>query len=168
MKPSTTDPTILYSRFACIGSGFSAICLGAQLQRWYGITDIRFFEQFSDLGGTWFRNQYPGAACDVPAALYSISFEPNDQWTKLLPSRNELWEYLKRVSDKYDLTTKMTFNATVEKCEWINETSRWRLTIRHRQLDLDSQDSDSGNDVYFHECQFLFSGRWTSRSPPSL
>jgi cation diffusion facilitator CzcD-associated flavoprotein CzcO len=49
-----------YSQFACIGTGFSAIGLGATLKRWYGITDVRFFERHSQLGGTWFVNQYPG------------------------------------------------------------------------------------------------------------
>lgn len=51
-----------YSQFACIGSSFSAIALGATLKRWYGITDIRFFERHSELGGTWFTNTYPGMA----------------------------------------------------------------------------------------------------------
>lgn len=54
-----------YSQFACIGTGFSAICLGATLKRWYGISDIQFFERYSDLGGTWFGNKYPGK-CHVP------------------------------------------------------------------------------------------------------
>ena len=27
-----------------------------------------------ELGGTWFHNSYPGAACDVPSHLYSFSF----------------------------------------------------------------------------------------------
>lgn len=49
-----------YSRFACIGAGFSAIGLGATLKRRYGITDIKFFERHSQLGGTWHINQYPG------------------------------------------------------------------------------------------------------------
>lgn len=49
-----------YSQFACIGAGFSAIGLGATLKRWYGITDVRFFERHSKLGGTWHINQYPG------------------------------------------------------------------------------------------------------------
>lgn len=49
-----------YSKFACIGTGFSAIGLGATLKRWYGITDIQFFERHVELGGTWHINQYPG------------------------------------------------------------------------------------------------------------
>lgn len=49
-----------YTQFACIGSGFSGIGLGATLKRWYGIQDIAIFERHADLGGTWFANKYPG------------------------------------------------------------------------------------------------------------
>ena len=66
-----------YSQFACIGTGCSAIGLGASLQRWYGISDIRFFDKQTSLGGTWHINTYPGSACDVPSATYSYSFECN-------------------------------------------------------------------------------------------
>lgn len=51
---------VSYSLFSCIGTGFAAIALGAQLKRWYGIEDIQFFERHSSLGGTWFINKYPG------------------------------------------------------------------------------------------------------------
>ncbi len=57
---SKTTPSKSYSQFACIGTGFSAICLGATLQRWYNNGDIAFFEKNSQLGGTWFANTYPG------------------------------------------------------------------------------------------------------------
>lgn len=59
-KMSKAPDTPTYSQFACVGTGFSAIGLGATLKRWYGIGDIKFFERHSDLGGTWFINQYPG------------------------------------------------------------------------------------------------------------
>lgn len=49
-----------YSQFACVGTGFAGIGLGATLKRWYDIGDIQFFERNSKLGGTWFVNQYPG------------------------------------------------------------------------------------------------------------
>lgn len=51
---------ITYTQFACIGTGISAIGLGATLQRWYGIRDIQFFDRHEQLGGTWYINQYPG------------------------------------------------------------------------------------------------------------
>lgn len=58
-KKNTKDE-ITYSQFACVGTGFSAIGLGATLQRWYSIDDIVFFEKCEKLGGTWFISQYPG------------------------------------------------------------------------------------------------------------
>ncbi|KAK5657805.1 hypothetical protein OQA88_2878 [Cercophora sp. LCS_1] len=48
-----------YSQFACIGAGFSGICFGATLKRWYGISDVRIFEKETEVGGTWVINQYP-------------------------------------------------------------------------------------------------------------
>ncbi|POR39696.1 Uncharacterized protein TPAR_00120 [Tolypocladium paradoxum] len=140
-----------YSQFACIGSGFSAVGLGATLKRWYGITDIHFFERHSDLGGTWFANTYPdapGCACDVPSLLYSFSFAPNPRWTRVLASSGELLEYLKHVADDYDLPSKMTFGAEVKRCEWLQHSQRWR--IHFRNVDDDT--------MSVHECQFLFAG----------
>lgn len=136
-----------YTRFACIGTGFSGIGLGATLKRWYNISDIRFFERNASLGGTWFANRYPGCACDVPTALYSFSFEPNPNWTRVLPPSTELWEYLNGVAGKYDLHRGMTFGAEVRKAEWIETSARWRLTVVRLE--------DGGE--FLHECQFLFS-----------
>ncbi|KAF5699263.1 ACB 4-hydroxyacetophenone monooxygenase [Fusarium mundagurra] len=145
---SMKESPLGYSPFACIGAGFSGIALGATLKRWYGITDIRFFERHSDLGGTWYANKYPGAACDVPSVLYSYSFEPNPNWSRVLPSQEELWKYQKRVADKHDLPSKMTFGVEVQKCQWIEERKRWVLDIR---------DYKTG-DMFQHECRFLFAG----------
>ncbi|KAM5356966.1 hypothetical protein ACJ41O_003612 [Fusarium nematophilum] len=143
-----------YSQFACIGTGFSAICLGATLSRWYGISDIKFFERYTELGGTWFTNTYPGKYRLIP----SYSFEPNPNWTRVLPSHDELWRYLKQVADKYRLPPKMSFGMNVEKCQWIHQTKRWRLHVRHINTD----------SVFTHECQFLFAGAGQLVQPREL
>ncbi|KAK1753013.1 hypothetical protein QBC47DRAFT_453672 [Echria macrotheca] len=153
-----SDTEVPYTQFACIGTGFSGIGLGATLRRWYDITDIKLFERGADLGGTWTVNQYPGAACDVPSALYSFSFATNPTWTRILPSAAELRAYLQRVADDYDLPSKMVFNTAVERCEWIEERARWRLTVR---------DLVSG-ETSLHECQFLFSGAGQFSTPREL
>ncbi|EFQ29328.1 monooxygenase [Colletotrichum graminicola] len=152
------DGRVTYSQFACIGSGFAGIGMGAQLKRWYGIEDIQFFERHHTLGGTWFINKYPGCACDVPSALCSFSFEANPNWTRVLPTYSELWEYLNRVAHKYDLVRKMAFNVSVERCEWVEERARWRMTIRHLK----------SGAVYFHECQFLFVGTGALVTPNEI
>lgn len=67
-----TDQEPSYSQFACIGTGFSAIALGATLKRWYGITDICFFERHKQLGGTWFVNKYPGNNLVLEFAFFRV------------------------------------------------------------------------------------------------
>lgn len=42
----------------------------------------------------------------------------------------------------------MSFNSRVERCEWIQQSGRWRITVRNTSSDT----------IYVHECQFLFSG----------
>lgn len=153
---TTMDTT--YTQFACIGSGFSGIGLGATLRRWHNITDLAIFERESSLGGTWTTNQYPGAACDVPSALYSFSFATNPTWTRILPSAAELRSYLHRVADAYSLPDKISFNTAVRRAEWIDSRARWRLTL---------EDLTTGR-IYYHECQFLFSGAGQFSKPREL
>lgn len=145
---TTTDAKdpLPYTQFACIGTGFSGIGLGATLKRWYNISDIQFFDRNPSLGGTWLANRYPGCACDVPTALYSYSYESNPDWTRILPPATELWEYLNGVAGKYGLHGHMTFGVEVRRAEWIESLARWRLTIVRL-----------GDETEFHhECQFLF------------
>jgi cation diffusion facilitator CzcD-associated flavoprotein CzcO len=50
------------------------------------------------------------------------------------------------VAEKYDLVSKMSFNSNVERCEWIESRSRWRLYVR----------DSTTNRIFIHESQFLF------------
>ncbi|KAL2827500.1 hypothetical protein BJY01DRAFT_255663 [Aspergillus pseudoustus] len=145
MTSKSTDlPT--YSQIACVGAGLSAVALGATLKRWYNLDDIRFFERHPTTGGTWYINTYPGCGCDVPSALYSYSFAPNPNWTKLMPSNEEIKAYMDNVVDTYDLRRKMTFGTEVVRSVWREDAGRWLLNLR---------DLNTGRE-YLHECQILF------------
>ncbi|QRD83867.1 putative monooxygenase [Aspergillus flavus] len=141
---STDVPT--YSQIACVGAGLSAVALGATLQRWYGLEDIQFFERHPTSGGTWYINSYPGCGCDVPSALYSFSFAPNPNWTKLMPSNKEIKEYIDDVVDTYNLLPKMSFETEVVRTVWREDANRWLLYLRELK---------TGRE-YTHECQILF------------
>ena len=52
-----------------IGGGFSALLTAARLRE-RGVESIRIVERGADVGGTWYWNRYPGAACDVPSYDY--------------------------------------------------------------------------------------------------
>ncbi|OAR01073.1 hypothetical protein LLEC1_07833 [Akanthomyces lecanii] len=145
--------TVTYSQFACIGTGFSGIGLGATLKRWYNISDVVLFERESKLGGTWLINQYPGCACDVPSPLYSFSFEPNGEWNALFNVQPDILGYLGHVAEKYDLVSKMRFDTTVERCAWDEARARWRIDlIQPRIPDLPGMDTFRGD--MFHAARW--------------
>ncbi|KAF9085872.1 hypothetical protein BGX27_003314 [Mortierella sp. AM989] len=50
---------------AILGAGFSGLCAAIRLQTQLNLTTFQVFELEPDLGGTWWSNTYPGAACDV-------------------------------------------------------------------------------------------------------
>ena len=56
---------------AIIGAGFGGIGMAARLLR-AGFGDVTVFEKADRIGGVWAANSYPGAACDIPAALYIL------------------------------------------------------------------------------------------------
>jgi len=111
---------------AIVGSGFSGLAMAVLLQK-AGHDSFAIFEKGNDVGGTWRENTYPGATCDVPSHLYSYSFEPNATWTRAFSSQKEIWDYLRRVADKYDLRRKIEFCAKVERATWEEESARWRI-----------------------------------------
>lgn len=110
-----------------IGAGFGGIGLGARLHA-AGIDDYLIIERTSDLGGTWSRNTYPGAACDVPSALYCYSFAPNPNWSTKYAQQEEILEYLRTVSDDYDVTRHMRFDTEVTGAAFDEEQNLWRIS----------------------------------------
>ena len=75
----------LMPRVIIVGAGFGGIAAAIELRR-HGITDVAILEKADGLGGTWFHNTYPGAACDVPSHFYSFSFAQRRDWVRLCPT----------------------------------------------------------------------------------
>lgn len=110
-----------------IGAGFGGIGLGARLHA-AGFDDYLILERTSDLGGTWSRNTYPGAACDVPSALYCYSFAPNPDWSTKYATQPEILQYLRAVSDDHDVTRHMRFDTEVTGAAFDEERNLWRIS----------------------------------------
>ena len=118
--------TPVKTRVLIIGTGFSGIGMGIALQK-AGIRDFVILEKAHEFGGTWRDNVYPGVACDVPAHLYSFSFAPKADWTKLWASGSEIQEYLVSVADKYGLRSHAVFGAKAVRIEWNELECRWHI-----------------------------------------
>lgn len=100
-----------------IGGGFAGICMAIKLRE-MGIENIAILEKGADVGGTWFYNRYPGAACDVPSMLYSFSFAPNPNWTRRFAAQPEIEGYIHWLVDKYHLRPLYCFNTSVKEARF--------------------------------------------------
>lgn len=112
---------------AIIGAGLGGLCAAIQLGK-VGAAHV-VLERGTEVGGTWRDNIYPGCACDVPSHLYSLSFEPNTEWTRPYPQREEIQAYILRVVDKYQLRRVIRFNTVVEQLRWLPKQALWQIDI---------------------------------------
>lgn len=109
-----------------IGSGFSGLCAAIKLRE-SGVTDIVILEEEHEVGGTWRDNTYPGCACDIPSVLYSFSFLPNPEWTRLYPAWNEILDYLLVVADRFDLRRLIEFGQRVDSARFDPVLGVWQV-----------------------------------------
>jgi cation diffusion facilitator CzcD-associated flavoprotein CzcO len=114
-------------RVAIIGGGMSGIGMAVKLRR-AGIDSFHIYEMWSDIGGTWHANTYPGLHCDVPSRNYQYPYEPNPNWSKLFSGGREIWEYLDSIVRKYDLRAQTSLSTEVERAVW--DGREWTVTTK--------------------------------------
>jgi cation diffusion facilitator CzcD-associated flavoprotein CzcO/acetyl esterase/lipase len=111
---------------AIVGAGFGGIGLGMTLKT-AGIDSFTIFERADGIGGVWRDNTYPGAACDVPSHLYSFSFEPNPDWTRVYSPQPEILDYLERCVERYGIGPNLRLGTEVTRADFDAESGRWRI-----------------------------------------
>lgn len=111
-------------KVAIIGAGFGGLGAAVALRR-AGIDDLVIIEGEDGVGGTWRRNSYPGAACDVQSHLYSFSFAPNKSWSRTYARQPEILAYLESVVDDFDLRRHLMLSTPVRTIRWNADTWQW-------------------------------------------
>jgi cation diffusion facilitator CzcD-associated flavoprotein CzcO len=111
-----------------IGGGFSALLTAARLRE-RGVESIRIVERGSDVGGTWYWNRYPGAACDVSAYDYmplldEMGYVPGSFYAK----GPEIFAHCQAIARKYDLYGLAVFQTTVTSTVWDARTKLWSVS----------------------------------------
>jgi cation diffusion facilitator CzcD-associated flavoprotein CzcO len=133
---SRNDPLPAHVRVAIVGSGFAG--LGAAIRlRQAGYDDLVVLERADDLGGTWRDNTYPGCACDVQSHLYSYSFAPNPDWSRLYCGAKEIHDYLQRVATEHGVRPHLRFGAELLSADWDDAAQHWRLETARGSLTAD-------------------------------
>lgn len=114
-----------------IGAGVSGIY---QIKRLADLgIDAIVLEADENLGGTWYRNRYPGARFDSESYTYGYSFsrELLDEWhwQERFSSQPENLRYLNYVADKFNLRRYMRFNAKVQNMVWHEAERHWQVQL---------------------------------------
>ena len=118
-----TDST--QTKVVIVGAGFGGLGLAIRLKQ-SGLHDFVILEKSDAVGGVWARNRYPGAACDVPAHLYSFSFEPRPDWPqRSTRASRQILDYLQHCARKYELAPHIRFGAEVSEARWDEGANRW-------------------------------------------
>ncbi len=111
--------------FVIIGGGFGGLIAGARLRE-AGVEDIRLIEKGGDVGGTWYWNRYPGAACDTEAYIYlplleEVGYLPTEKYARA----PEILAHSQRIAKYYDLYRGALFATEVTALVWDEATARW-------------------------------------------
>ena len=114
-------------RVLIIGAGIAGILMGIKLRQ-RGRTDFTILEKAETLGGTWRDNQYPGAACDVPAHLYVYSFAPNPAWRSRYAKAPEIWQYCRDQAKRNGVLPHIEYGKEVATCEYAS--NGWTVTTK--------------------------------------
>lgn len=109
-----------------IGAGVSGIGAAIMLRQ-SGFTDFVVLEKQRDIGGTWRDNTYPGCACDVPSALYSFSFAPNPEWTRVFAKQPEIRAYLRATAREFGVTDHIRHGTELLRSQWNPDIQRWEI-----------------------------------------
>ncbi len=110
-----------------IGGGFSALLTSARLRE-RGVESIRIVERGADVGGTWYWNRYPGAACDVVGYDYLPLLDEMDYVPVNHYSRGpEIYGHCQAIAKRYDLYELAVFQTTVTETVWHEDEQLWHL-----------------------------------------
>ncbi|KAI0342829.1 FAD/NAD-binding domain-containing protein [Trametopsis cervina] len=109
--------------------------------------DFKIYEKQDGIGGTWFANQYPGVACDIPSHVYQYTFENETQWSKFYSPGQEIQANIERVVDKYKLRPYIHLKHELTHAKWDGSTSKWTVRIRRLREDGSTDEFEEPCDV---------------------
>ena len=81
------------------------------------------------LGGTWWKNHYPGVRLDTPTYGYSFSFAQRIDWPHQFAKGEEVLDYLETVIDRAGFRDLVQLNTSVESARWNEEENVWYVEI---------------------------------------
>src|SRR5262245_29081803 len=115
-----------------IGGGFGGLVVGARLRQ-AGIDDFRMIEKGGDVGGTWYWNRYPGAACDVESYIYlplleELGYVPKEKYSRA----PEILEHSRAIARRFGIYERSCLQTEVTDLRWEEGGRRWIVTTNRQ------------------------------------
>lgn len=123
-----------HSNQACdavvVGAGIAGLYMLHRLRQ-AGLKAV-CFEAGEGVGGTWYWNRYPGAACDFESLEYSYSFsselEQDWKWSTRMARQPEILAYLNHVTDRFGLRGDIRFSTRVTSAVFDEASALWEVS----------------------------------------
>ncbi|EJC99858.1 FAD/NAD-binding domain-containing protein [Fomitiporia mediterranea MF3/22] len=125
-------------RVVVIGAGFSGIIAGIRFPQRMNNLDLTIYEKNAGIGGTWYENRYPGAACDYPSHCYQLSFEEKTDWSAFYSPGPEIRADMERVVEKYKLMRYIKLQHELIHAQYDEQNGKWHLKLR-RPASIDEE-----------------------------
>jgi cation diffusion facilitator CzcD-associated flavoprotein CzcO len=126
-RPQSDNGAAQPPRIVIVGAGFGGIGLAIKLRE-AGIETFTILERADSIGGVWRDNFYPGLTCDIQSHLYSLSFEPNPDWSRIYAPRDEILAYQERLVTKHGLGRHIRLGTAVARADFDESEAVWRIT----------------------------------------
>jgi len=123
--PVARDPVDDAVDVLVVGGGFGGLLSAARLKE-AGVASVRIVEVASDVGGTWYWNRYPGAACDIESYIYfplleETGYMPTERYSKA----PEIRAHTQRIAKHFGLYDNALFSTQVTALDWDAQAAHW-------------------------------------------
>lgn len=117
-----------------VGGGFGGLLTAARLKQ-AGVPKVRIVEAGGDVGGAWYWNRYPGAACDVESYIYlplleETGYMPTERYAKAA----EIREHCRRIARHFGIYDEAVFSTQVTRLSWKGGVKRWEVATDRGDL----------------------------------
>jgi cation diffusion facilitator CzcD-associated flavoprotein CzcO len=132
-EAAQAQPLPEFVEYLVVGAGVCGLC---QLQRLLDLdADVLLVDANSGLGGTWYKNRYPGCRFDSESYTYQYSFSPEMlqewDWSERFAAQPETLSYLNYFADKYSLRPHIRYNLSVVSMVWNERDDEWTVTFQN-------------------------------------
>ncbi|EXJ55397.1 hypothetical protein A1O7_08324 [Cladophialophora yegresii CBS 114405] len=114
-----------------VGAGASGLLLAYKAQRQLRNYELICYEKNPTYGGTWYENKYPGCACDIPAHVYTYTFQPNTEWSGFYSGADEIEQYFRRFHDQHNLAPYIRLDSEVVSATWLEDAGELQVKVKN-------------------------------------